>query len=236
MLLSVIPLRILEAHGVPGAEVALLERHFGDVFPKDVSCPLDAMAWCIRQLPWPDVLAVVRPRLLEALQHERMDDEYMARRFLALSLDAPSGSAEGAAGASFACDLNGFIEVLMRVRGVSPTDPYALDGSAHADIRVWRVVLGLVGLAAVSARLRAAVSDADQVAAIVSKGVVGGLDMLSLSLPEEQRADFLDDALRSLVSRLAAFVSTWVSAWKPMTTSAARAAAYVHVPGASGSN
>lgn len=207
--LSRVPFRILGSHGVPPAQIAVLEYRFGPLVPGSIEGPDDLVAWAFMMLPWSAQAPVLRGWLEKAFRKGEVDPtDSRARRVLATLAD------EGAVDTSRTEDeIHDLVETLARLRGVQLTP--GMDGGELSqqnigdDIRAWAAAwASLAAARAAQGHRFADANEGTQAATAVYHWVVSqGERGLS-----QNRA--IDVCLQDVVAQLATFVGGWAKGAK----------------------
>lgn len=194
--------RILGSHGVPEAEIKMLETRFGTRIPANVVGPDDVIAWGLAVLPWTHLRQVVAAWVRRAAKKARLlDDRRMTRLLALLDRDEPDPEATDA----LAHDLDQLMMTLARVRGVDMAagrDGVIDRTDIDDEFRAW--ACAFAGAMAVVESLSGPFS------ADVAECAQGAIQWALSQEHPDLRPYFVDDAIKDVATALTRYVGTWV--------------------------
>lgn len=196
--------KIFHTHGISPADVAVIERHFGERFPPGVDGPDAALLWVIAALPWERLVPVLRSCVERAFKKVGLSasEDYQVARTLELLVAKPDHKATTQHGTM----LNKLIAARARTRGFGQVHPkiHGLD----LDIRAWAAAASAVTAAHASVCSCNGPFNPRVAAYTTCLSAKHTIDWMISQTPEAEDLS-TDRILQELVGALVAFMGTW---------------------------
>lgn len=194
--------RLLGAHGVPPAQIAVIESHFGEGF-RGVP-PLSLFEWGFKILLWPETSTILSGWVDRAA---RKGDIRVDRRVKDAIDLLDGGPIDHDHVVRVERDALEMVETLSRLRGLDKHQPLAHAAAKRAvghDLLAWAAVS-----AAVSAAHLTVCRDA-RLTSGVAESCCSVLGWLLAQADTSQKAKVMDNALQEVMTAVTNFLRTWV--------------------------